>query len=137
MAEYRQSAQRRALLEYLKSVTTHPTAAVIYENVSRSIPRLSLGTVYRNLDILRRQGLVRQLDGDGRHARFDGTPEPHGHFYCRLCGAVEDLPWSRDWEASAMKALKAGQRPEEVRMEVKGVCARCGRKSKIKGETTP
>jgi len=135
MKAFRQSAQRKALLAYLQSADFHPSAGVIFRHVRRRFPKLSLGTVYRNLDILKQQGLVRQLDGDGKQARFDAELKPHGHFYCRLCGKVEDIAGTPDWMRSATDVFRDGRRVEEVRMEVKGVCIRCGRKQIHQGGT--
>jgi len=87
----RMTPQRRVILEELQKVETHPTADEIYEMARRRLPRISLGTVYRNLEILARCGLVRQLD-TGPQKRFDGTVREHYHIRCVRCGAVVDCP---------------------------------------------
>ena len=71
-------------------VTTHPTAAILYENVRERLPRISLGTVYRNLEVLTRTGLIQKLDIPGSEARFDGNPASHYHIRCAQCGRVDD-----------------------------------------------
>ncbi len=123
----RHSRQRQAILDHLRASRAHPTAAAIYDRLRASLPRLSLGTVYRNLEILRGQGLVRVLGGNGRESRYDGRLVPHGHFCCRVCGRITDLSLSgallRDLPALARRS----GRPEDVRLEVNGTCHRCQR----------
>jgi Fe2+ or Zn2+ uptake regulation protein len=131
MGLFRQSAQRQAVLTYLKSVTSHPTAAAIFRELRRKFPRLSLGTVYRNLDILQRQGQVRVLAGEGRESRYDADMRPHGHFSCRLCGTVEDLAWLGEW-LQAAAARSREQRVEEISLEARGICGSC-RRARTKG----
>jgi len=87
----RMTPQRRVILEELQKVESHPTADEIYEMARRRLPRISLGTVYRNLEILARQGLIRQLD-TGPQKRFDGTVREHYHIRCVRCGAMVDCP---------------------------------------------
>jgi len=87
----RLSRQRETILAELRKVTSHPTADEVYDMVRKILPRISLGTVYRNLDFLSGQGVVLRLGGAGTQKRFDGTPEPHPHLRCAECGRVEDL----------------------------------------------
>ncbi len=87
----RATEQRRVLLEVLQSLKTHPTADELYVLVKQQLPRISLATVYRNLELMADQGLVRKVVlGDGP-MRFDGTLEPHEHIRCVSCGQVADV----------------------------------------------
>ena len=79
----RVTRQRRVILEELRKLTSHPTAPALYEVVRRRLPRISLGTVYRNLELLARAGFIQRLDLQGAEARFDGNPEHHYHVRCR------------------------------------------------------
>ena len=91
MAGLKYSRQREAVLDYLHSTTSHPTAETIYLALRRQFPKISLGTVYRNLNLLAEQGEILRLScGDGVE-HFDATVEPHNHFICRKCGSVIDL----------------------------------------------
>lgn len=85
------SRQRDAILEYLHSTTSHPTADTVYENVREKIPNISLGTVYRNLNMLADSGEILRLSCGGTSDRYDGTATPHYHFLCKGCGNVSDL----------------------------------------------
>ena len=87
----RLSRQRETILAELRKVKSHPTADQVYEMVRKILPRISLGTVYRNLDFLSSQGIVLRLGGAGTQKRFDGNPMPHPHLRCMECGRVDDV----------------------------------------------
>ncbi|MCX8074810.1 MAG: transcriptional repressor [Clostridia bacterium] len=84
------SKQREKIQEYLKSVKTHPTANQIYSELIKEIPNLSLGTVYRNLDNLYTQGLIKKVRTYDDTDRFDGDLSMHYHVVCACCGKIED-----------------------------------------------
>lgn len=91
MAGLKYSRQREAILRYLRSTTSHPTAEKIYIRIREEFPKLSLGTVYRNLHLLAEHGDILRLNcGDGVE-HFDAIVEPHNHFICRTCGSIHDL----------------------------------------------
>lgn len=91
MAGLKYSRQREAILAYLHSTKEHPTAEVIYEQVRKEYPRISLATVYRNLNLLASCGKVIKVNcGDG-FEHFDGNTSQHYHFLCNECGRVLDL----------------------------------------------
>ena len=91
MAGVKFSRQRQAIMDYLCSTKEHPTAETVYTNVRLNYPNVSLGTVYRNLNLLADEGEILRLTcGDGSD-RFDGNPKPHYHFLCNGCGRVLDL----------------------------------------------
>ena len=85
------SRQREAIKEFMMTRKDHPTADIVYMNVRKEFPNISLGTVYRNLTLLSDMGeLLRLRVGDGVD-HFDATTTPHYHFICKECGAVTDL----------------------------------------------
>ncbi len=88
---FRMTNQRQVILRELKKVNVHPTADEIYVMVRRVIPHISLGTVYRNLEILSAMGLVQKLEYSGNQRRYDGTSEKHHHIRCISCGMVADV----------------------------------------------
>jgi Fur family ferric uptake transcriptional regulator len=87
----RKTRQRQAILEELQKLTSHPTAAELYEIVRKRLPKISLGTVYRNLELLARDDIIQKLPLGGSEARFDGNPARHHHVRCIHCGRVDDL----------------------------------------------
>lgn len=91
MATLKYSKQREMIREFLMSRKDHPTADIVYRNVRRQDPNISLGTVYRNLTLLADIGEINRLRvGDGAD-RFDADTSPHYHFVCTECGSVIDL----------------------------------------------
>ena len=70
---------------------SHPTAAELYQIVRKRLPKISLGTVYRNLELLSQNKIIQKLEMCGSEARFDGETRPHHHARCIECGAVDDL----------------------------------------------
>ena len=85
------SRQREAIKEYLASTKEHPTADTIYMNIRGTYPNISLGTVYRNLNLLAEQGEIIKLNCQDGSDRFDANVKPHYHFLCNDCGAVLDI----------------------------------------------
>jgi Fur family peroxide stress response transcriptional regulator len=80
---------RRVMLDVMRGTDAHPTAEVVHRMVRRRLPRVSLGTVYRNLRLLVAEGLVKEVPGP--HTRFDGNTRDHHHFTCLACGRIVDL----------------------------------------------
>ncbi len=87
----RNTRQRQVILEELQRLDSHPTVAALYEIVRNRLPRISLGTVYRNLELLARMGIIKKLDLGGAEARFDANTERHDHIRCVGCGRVDDV----------------------------------------------
>lgn len=96
MAGLKYSRQREAVLVYLRSTRSHPTAEQVYHEIRKKFPKISLGTVYRNLNLLAGQGEILRLNcGDGVE-HFDAMTDPHNHFICQHCGKVMDLDIALD-----------------------------------------
>lgn len=91
MATLKYSRQREAIKEYLMHTTTHPTADTVYTSVRNEFPNISLGTVYRNLNLLSEIGEAMKITTPYGGDRFDGNPVPHYHVCCTSCGNVYDL----------------------------------------------
>lgn len=89
MKSKRYSQQREQIYETVCASKEHPTAQMVYDALRPSMPHLSLGTVYRNLQQMARDGRLMELDGPV--ARFDATIQPHTHLRCQICGRVADV----------------------------------------------
>ena len=87
----RHSRQRQVILEELQKVTSHPTAVELHAMVRDRLPSVSLGTVYRNLDLLARLGQIEKHEYSSGEARFDANMAEHDHLRCIRCGRVDDL----------------------------------------------
>ncbi len=125
----KRSRQREKIYQVLKKTVAHPTAEWVYEQVRTQMPRVSLGTVYRNLHILTAQGKIQELDfGEGLH-RYDATVNQHYHFVCEHCGIVMDLdvPPQQDLH-DRVRDLVPGKVTGH-RLDFFGVCTACLSKS--------
>ena len=91
MAGIKFSRQREAIITYLRHTKKHPTADMVYTHVQELYPNVSLGTVYRNLNLLAEEGEILRLTQVNGSDRFDGNTTPHYHFFCNYCNQVFDL----------------------------------------------
>lgn len=91
LAALKYSRQRESIKDYLNSTTEHPTADTVYLNVRQEFPNISLGTVYRNLNLLAELGEATKITTSDGGDRFDGRTEPHYHFFCTECGKLYDI----------------------------------------------
>lgn len=91
MVTLKYSRQRQSIQNYLESSYEHPTADMVYMHVKNEYPSISLGTVYRNLNLLTEMGVATKINTPNGGHRFDGQMTPHNHFICTECGCVVDL----------------------------------------------
>lgn len=91
MAALKYSRQRESIKDFLANTSEHPTADTVYLNVKETFPNISLGTVYRNLNLLANLGEAVKISIPDSSDRFDGRTYPHNHFICMKCGKVIDL----------------------------------------------
>ena len=91
LAALKYSRQRESIKNYLMATKEHPTADEVYMNVKQEFPNISLGTVYRNLNLLTDIGEAIKISTPNGGDRFDGKLEPHNHFLCTKCGRLLDL----------------------------------------------
>jgi len=128
--DLRITRQRQVILDEFKRADTHLTADEIYNRVRRIMPRVSLGTIYRNLEILFSNGLINKLETAGHQKLFEANTHDHHHIRCEKCGELFDIPAkSVDFDA---KSVKTGKEFEIIgfRLELLGVCARCKERSR-------
>lgn len=121
----RLTTQRQIILEELAKVKTHPTASELYDMVRKRLPRIGLGTVYRNLELMADNGMILKLEVGGTQKRFDATTKPHYHIRCSCCGKVDDidLPVIKDLANSAAENTSYQILGHHV--EFTGVCPDC------------
>ena len=120
--------QRRIILDVVRESETHPSADEVYVRVRRRLPKISLGTVYRNLEILAERGDIRKLEVGGTQKRFDGNASAHGHVRCLNCGRVVDAPSDQDLGPGAAVLELAGFEITGCSVEFLGYCPKCRRR---------
>ena len=117
--------QKEAILRVLRGTTSHPTADWVYAEVRNEIPHVSLGTIYRNLRLLRQSGEISEIDFGSTFSRFDGNPENHYHFRCEKCDCIFDVDEPVNVELNGEIAQKTGFRISYHRLEFRGLCKEC------------
>ena len=121
----RNTRQRQVVLEALKGLTSHPTAAELYEIARARMAKISLGTVYRNLELLAQNGVIQKLQISGAEARFDGNPEQHYHVRCIHCERVDDVHDLPENFVQGQVQSLAGYDIVGFRLDFLGVCPDC------------
>ena len=123
--------KRDAILSCLRITTAHPSAEALFAHLKPEIPDLSLGTVYRNLNLFKKQGLAVSVATVNGVERFDANTEPHVHFICTDCSAVLDLEDMLIPEPLADAAAKCcGGRVTGCQLSFTGICQNCLTKTK-------
>jgi Fur family transcriptional regulator, peroxide stress response regulator len=122
---FRQSRQRTRILELLRSTSIHPTADWLYEQLKKEFPKLSLGTIYRNLSVLTAQGLVKKIHFGSTFDRFEAEKAPHYHLICETCGTILDFNMAvyDEMNKKAKKLTKFDIRYH--RIDFYGTCTKC------------
>ncbi len=125
----RLTTQRQIILEELSKVKTHPTASELYDMVRKRLPRIGLGTVYRNLELMAENGMILKIEVGGTQKRFDATTETHYHIRCSGCGKVDDIdtPVMDDLAREAAAATSYEILGHHI--EFSGLCPHCQKKS--------
>lgn len=121
----RMTKQRQVILDELRQLTCHPTADEMYDRIRKRLPKVSLGTVYRNLEIMSEQGIIQKLDVGGSKKRFDGNVVDHCHIRCTRCGRLEDMECHFDFDLAKVAAVATNYQVMRYRLEVIGVCPSC------------
>jgi Fur family transcriptional regulator, ferric uptake regulator len=121
----RMTRQRMVILEELRKVNTHPSADEVYVMVRRRLPRVSLGTIYRNLEILSASGEIRRIESGSNLKRFDGNAEHHYHIRCVRCDRLVDASVNIGIDIDACFQTGTDFRIIGHILEFLGVCPRC------------
>lgn len=125
----RLTTQRQIILEELSKVTSHPTANEVYDMVRRRLPRIGLGTVYRNLELMADVGVILKLEVGGTQKRFDATVEPHYHVRCSSCGKVDDIDIAVQEQINQVAEKASNYKILGHHIEFTGICSSCMEKN--------
>lgn len=125
----RMTHQRRVILEVIQESGDHPTADEVYERVRKKLPHVSLGTVYRNLDVLATTGMISRIGPEFTQMHFDRDTTEHYHMTCIECGRIEDMPLeTRDSTMEHLESALGHLNKYGVfghRLEFFGLCEQC------------
>ena len=117
----RNSKQRDLILNIINDSYSHPSAYDIYDIARKEIDNISLGTVYRNINLLEDQGKVRRIKMNDNIDRFDKTFDNHSHFICIKCYNIIDI----DKEFFKEYYYLNGNKVVDVEISFKGICKDC------------
>ena len=121
----RLTTQRQIILEELGKVTSHPTANEVYDMVRKRLPRIGLGTVYRNLELMADTGIILKLEVGGTQKRFDATVYPHYHIRCSSCGKVDDVHIEVQHQINKLAEKSSNYEILGHHIEFSGICHDC------------
>ena len=123
--KYKRSKQRERMLELLGQTEIHPTADWLYQQLKKEFPSLSLGTVYRNLNILVEQKLIQKLPFGSTHDRYEVIKNPHYHLVCEMCGHVQDFEMPQYKNINKQAQTMSNFEISRHRIDFFGICEKC------------
>jgi Fur family transcriptional regulator, peroxide stress response regulator len=124
----RSTPQREHIYDVLLQKRDHPTAEEVFIRAKRSMPDISMATVYNCLDALVQCGLVRQVQIDRGATRFCPNMQEHGHFYCDGCDTVYDVDLPA--KPNSRIILPHGFTAEHFEVAIHGICPECAKKKR-------
>jgi len=124
---YKLTAQRLEIISLLARDMTHPGAGDIFRKVRKQVPNISMSTVYYTLDMLKKEGLLRELEFYNQDNRYDVTVDDHINLICKKCGKIEDFPGELPYSCTQVQQ-KTDFQPMAMRYEYYGYCKDCRRK---------
>jgi Fur family transcriptional regulator, peroxide stress response regulator len=123
---YKATPQRIVICRIALNSTVHPSAQQVYDEVKKIHPTVSLATVYKTLEVLRDLDLVQEINFHKGQARFDPYMHPHINLICLKCGSITDLDDITVEEITRKVAAATKFRPTGQRVDVYGICQKCG-----------
>lgn len=121
----RYSRQRESIIQYLRSTREHPTAETVYQHIRAQHPKVSLGTVYRNLSVLTANGEIRRFSSIDGLDHFDAEISPHYHFICLGCGCIQDVPMKPLSDIDRLASMDVDGQIESHSVTFFGHCSDC------------
>ena len=125
MRTLKYSRQREFIKNSLAKRCDHPTADMLYTSIRKEFPNISLGTVYRNLNLLAEIGEIQKLNFGGVADHFDARTAPHYHFICKCCLQVSDLPMAPLGEITTLAQRYYGGKIDGHSTTFYGICELC------------
>lgn len=117
--------QRRQVYEVLTSRKDHPSAGDVFDEVKKTLPQISLATVYNCLEAMTQSGVVRQVNLDREPSRYCANLSEHAHLYCQACGEVSDVAFREIAHITEALDLPEGTDVSHMDVTVRGTCHAC------------
>ena len=127
---YRLTQSRETILALLRSTTSHPDANWIYDQVRKKLPHISLGTIYRTLNVLVEAGCIGELHFGNGQARYDGNVSEHYHVVCTECGALGDVFVTLPADLESAASEHTDYQITSHHLEFRGLCRECRQRKK-------
>lgn len=121
----RMTKQKTLIWRILSQTKSHPTAEWVYAEARKDMPNISLGTVYRNLQLLVADGMAQELNYGKGVSRFDANTQLHYHFVCEKCGKVYDMDSPLQEDILLYGEDCGCGEIHHYRLEFYGICRHC------------
>lgn len=121
---YKLTPQRREIIKLLARDLSHPGARDILRKVRKTVPRISMSTVYYTLDMMKREGLIQELEYYNTDNRYDINTANHINLVCTQCGKITDFTGDLS-PLSKTVEKESGFKPARMRFEYYGICREC------------
>ncbi|MCQ6267796.1 transcriptional repressor [Fictibacillus sp. WQ 8-8] len=121
--------QRMAIMEYLATTESHPTADEIFKSLTNKFPNMSNGTVYNNLKCLKKYGFIKELSFGQSSSRYEWKTSFHYHVICTSCGKMRDFNYPELKEVEQFAKIKSGFEVSRHLFEIHGICPDCHNKT--------
>lgn len=122
---FRMTQQRRVVYDVLHDVYDHPTATEVFMRAKEQMDTISMATVYNCLETLNEAGLVKQVNVDREPTRYCPNLHDHAHFFCGVCGQVQDIEPAEPEAPLSAWNLPQGTTIERVEVAMRGMCTKC------------
>lgn len=122
--------QRYRIFQGVVALGDNPTPEEVFEHVRKTIPSISLATIYKNIDTFVHHRMLRDVSPNYGSRRIESTSAPHDHFVCRMCRRVFDVPKHTMVPSPAGSDLPEGASLEYCLVEFVGICRSCARRTK-------
>ncbi|MCX8028220.1 MAG: transcriptional repressor, partial [Thermodesulfovibrionales bacterium] len=126
---YKLTPQRKAIISIISKDKSHPSTSDIISKTRQKYPNISVSTIYYTISLLKREGLIREIEFYDMDNRYDNNLNDHINLICEGCGKIED--YEIELSVSKDKVLKdRGFQTLNTRYEYYGYCNECLKKKK-------
>ena len=121
---YKLTPQRREIIRLLSRDMSHPGAMDIFRKVRKIVPRISMSTVYYTLDMMKKEGLIRELEYYDTDNRYEINVSDHINLVCTRCRKITDFTGNVPSFSKAVEK-ETGFKTASMRIEYYGICRSC------------